>query len=491
MGSALGLQSMAVLLPQSDGAFAVFRCQGCPPGSDTVRLPALSGLVRRLADGHPVNIESGHEDFPEAAPLNMAAYFPCRVKGEVIAILAVGRKDGMDPLNSEELDLLQALAAQAATTFLNGRLVASLQEKASELEGLTEYNENILESMASGILVLDLEGQIARWNRAMESLYGQRRDEVLHRPLDDVFPSSFLDALRGSLVLGQNEEIAHIYKLRLPLASGRSLIVNVSVAPFQVGSGQRCGTILIVEDVTARVRLEEQLQHSEKMASIGLLAAGVAHEVNTPLTGISSYTQMLRAQVDGGDPRGALLDKIEKQTFRAAKIINNLLNFSRSGSTEMEALDINKVLADVLSLLEHQLDRSRIRVRKELQAGLPPVRGNENRIQQVFFNLILNARDAMPRGGWLTLLTRVDDDTLIVEVKDTGHGIKREDIKRIYDPFYTTKGIGRGTGLGLSVSYGIVQEHGGAIFVDSAPGKGTTFQVALPALAVPTEAVQR
>src|SRR5262249_27248899 len=179
------------------------------------------------------------------------AYFPCRVKGEVIAILAVGRKEGMEPLNSEEIDLLQALAAQAATTFLNGRLVASLQEKASELEGLTEYNENILESMASGILVLD--GQIARWNRAMESLYGQKRDEVLGRPLDEVFPSSFLDALRGSLVLGQNEEIALIYKLRLPLASGRSLIVNVSVAPFQVGSGQRCGTILIVEDVTARV----------------------------------------------------------------------------------------------------------------------------------------------------------------------------------------------------------------------------------------------
>jgi signal transduction histidine kinase len=122
---------------------------------------------------------------------------------------------------------------------------------------------------------------------------------------------------------------------------------------------------------------------------------------------------------------------------------------------------------------------------------VPPVRGNENRIQQVFFNLILNARDAMPKGGWLTIATRADeDDTVIVEVRDTGHGIRREDVKRIYDPFFTTKGIGRGTGLGLSVSYGIVQEHGGAIFVDSAPGKGTTFQVALPAALV-AEAAQR
>jgi signal transduction histidine kinase len=242
--------------------------------------------------------------------------------------------------------------------------------------------------------------------------------------------------------------------------------------------------------VTARVRLEEQLQHSEKMASIGLLAAGLAHEVNTPLTGISSYTQMLREQVAGLDPKAELLDKIEKQTFRAAKIINNLLNFSRSGSAELETLDLNKVVLDVLSLLEHQLDKSRIKLRKELAEALPPVRGNENRLQQVFFNLILNARDAMPRGGWLTLATSADDDTVIVEVKDTGTGIKREDIKRIYDPFFTTKGIGRGTGLGLSVSYGILQEHGGAIFVDSAPGQGTTFQVALPSVSV-AEAAER
>jgi signal transduction histidine kinase len=261
-------------------------------------------------------------------------------------------------------------------------------------------------------------------------------------------------------------------------------MVNVSVAPFQVDSGERCGTILILEDVTARVHLEEQLQHAEKMASIGLLAAGVAHEVNTPLTGISSYTQMLREQINTADLRYPLLEKIEKQTFRAAKIINNLLNFARSGGVDLEPVDVNKVLYDVISLLEHQLEKTRIKVRREFAEHLPRVRGNENRLQQVFFNLILNAKDAMPSGGWLTLETRADDDTVIVEVKDTGVGIRREHIKRIYDPFFTTKGIGRGTGLGLSVSYGILQEHGGAIFVDSVPGKGTTFQVALPGVQV-------
>ena len=143
---------------------------------------------------------------------------------------------------------------------------------------------------------------------------------------------------------------------------------------------------------------------------------------------------------------------------------------------------MNKLVLDVLSLLEHQLEGARIKVRRELAESLPDIRGNENRLQQVFFNLILNAKDAMPHGGWLTVATRADDDAVVIEVADTGHGIRREDIKRIYDPFFTTKGMGRGTGLGLSVSYGIVQEHGGAIFVDSVPGKGTTFQVALPAL---------
>ncbi len=479
--AALGVSSMTVFLPEAEGGFSLFRAVGCAAESAGLRLAPGSPLLTRLADGDPVNVEAAPpEAFPEVVGLHLAYCFPCRAKGEVIAVIGVGRKEGFDPLNSEEVELLQALAGQAATALTNGRLYRSLREKADELQRLTEYNENILESMDSGILVLDLESQVVRWNRAIEALYGKNRDEILGRSLDDIFPTSFLEALRGSLVLEDHEEIAHIYKLHLPTADGRSLMVNVSVAPFQVDSGERCGTILILEDVTARVHLEEQLQHAEKMASIGLLAAGVAHEVNTPLTGISSYTQMLREQINTADLRYPLLEKIEKQTFRAAKIINNLLNFARSGGVDLEPVDVNKVLYDVVSLLEHQLEKTRIKVRREFALHLPRVRGNENRLQQVFFNLILNAKDAMPSGGWLTLETRADGDTVIVEVKDTGVGIRREHIKRIYDPFFTTKGIGRGTGLGLSVSYGILQEHGGAIFVDSVPGKGTTFQVALP-----------
>ncbi|MEE8218239.1 MAG: ATP-binding protein, partial [Vicinamibacteria bacterium] len=475
VGAALGLREMALFLADPDGGFVPFRTRGVPRSAG-VRL-SDEDLLARLRAGEAVDVESKPEDHPTLARLGLGWLFPCRVKGEVIAVLGVGRKDGLDPLNSEEVDTLKTLAAQAATAIMNGRLYRSLSSQAEELRELKDYNENVLESLDSGIVVLGLDGEITSWNRSMETLYGRKRQDVRGRPLAEVLPDKFMEALRGTLDLGNQGEIAHIYKLHLPSSDGRSLMVNVSVAPFQSGAVEQSGTILIIDDVTARARLEEQLQHTEKMASVGLLAAGVAHEMNTPLAGISSYTQLLRGQMEETDSRSELLDKIEKQSFRAAKIVNSLLNFSRSSGTEFEQVDVNKALVDVLSLVEHQMSGSRIRVRRELAEDLPSIRGNENRIQQVFFNLILNARDAMPRGGWLTLVTYADTDTVVIEVKDTGHGIRRDHIRRIYDPFFTTKGIGRGTGLGLSVSYGIVQEHGGAIFVDSTPGQGTKFQV--------------
>ena len=210
--------------------------------------------------------------------------------------------------------------------------------------------------------------------------------------------------------------------------------------------------------MTARAHLEEQLQIADKMASIGLLAAGVAHEVNTPLTGISSYTQMLLERADPDAPDTKLLEKIERQTFRAAKIVNGLLTLARGGhaSQERGPVDINGVINDVLSLLEHQLKAVNIQVRRDLSPAPPVVVGIEHKLQQVFLNLFINARDAMPQGGWLSITTRVDAEGVIVQVADTGAGIPAEHLSRIYDPFFTTKSLGQGTGLGLSITYGIV-----------------------------------
>jgi signal transduction histidine kinase len=218
------------------------------------------------------------------------------------------------------------------------------------------------------------------------------------------------------------------------------------------------------------------------MASIGLLAAGVAHEVNTPLTGISSFTQMLLEGADQNDPRTALLEKIERQTFRAAKIVNGLLNLSRPGTSSNERIDVdlNAVITDVFSLLEHQFEVGNIKVRREFAPDMVMVLGIEHQLQQVFLNLFLNARDAMPSGGWLSVVTRIEGDYAVAEIADTGSGIPSAHLARIYDPFFTTKAIGRGTGLGLSITYGIVREHDGTIRCDSALGQGTRFTLALP-----------
>ena len=410
---------------------------------------------------------------------------PCIFEGAAIAVLALGAKVSGEPFNSEDLALLTAVAGQVATAIENGRLYRQLHLKAEELDRMREFNENILESLDDGLVVFDEHERIIRWNRALEGFYGVARGRAIGRRLGEVFDGQFLDALRAA----QAEYPGGSTLFKVPLAgrpgdpdpSSQQLMVNAAVVPLEGPLGRVEGTILLVEDVTERVRLEEQLQISEKMASIGLLAAGVAHEVNTPLTGISSYTQMLLEGADPSDPRTALLQKIERQTFRAAKIVNGLLTLSRPGShSERVEVDVNAVLGDVFGLLEHQFAAGRITVRRELSDSPVVVRGAEHRLQQVFLNLFLNARDAMPRGGWLTVATRVEGHLALVEVADTGSGIPPEQLARIYDPFFTTKAVGRGTGLGLSISYGIVQEHDGSIACDSAIGQGTRFTVRLP-----------
>jgi signal transduction histidine kinase len=193
---------------------------------------------------------------------------------------------------------------------------------------------------------------------------------------------------------------------------------------------------------------------------------------------------MLLSNADPEDPRTRMLEKIEQQTFRAAKIVNGLLNLSRStgaSSEEAQPVDINAIVNDVLSLLEPQLTAGRVKVRRELCPSPALVTGIEHKLQQVFLNLFLNARDAMPKGGWLSVSTRVDGGHVVAEVSDTGSGIPSEHLSRIYDPFFTTKSIGKGTGLGLSITYGIVREHDGTLTCQSAIGQGTRFTVALPA----------
>jgi len=415
------------------------------------------------------------------AKLDLNYYIPCRAQQKTVAVLGLGKTSKGDYLSSEDVELLETLGGYLGIAIQNGRLYASLQQKVAEYERLKDFNENIVESINVGVMALDMEDRVESWNAQMEVMYALPRWQALTQSIAGIFPSEFVEEFYR---VRQNPGINNLYKFRLATPAGETRTVNVAIAPLVTRKFQVVGRLVIMDDITERVELENQLSQADKMTSIGLLAAGVAHEVNTPLAVISSYTQMLTKQLQGDPQKSGLLDKITRQTFRASEIVNNLLNFSRTSGTEFTNVDINKVITDTLALLEHQFKTAKVEVVSDLTPGISPIEGNAGRLQQVFLNLFLNAKDAMVGGGKLKVATS-NGDLVSVRVSDTGSGIAPEHIQRIYDPFFTTKtapkeGQSRGTGLGLSVTYGIIQEHAGKIRVDSEAGVGTTFALDFP-----------
>ena len=413
--------------------------------------------------------------------LDLNYYIPCHARQKTIAILGLGKTMKGDFLSSEDVELLEALAGYIGIAIQNGRLYASLEQKVNEYERLKDFNENIVESINVGVMAVDLQDRIESWNSQMEVMYAQPRWQVVGRSLSEVFPAAFAEEFYR---VRQNPGIHNLYKFRLATPTGESRVVNVAIAPLVTRKFNVVGRLVIVDDITERIELEVQLTQADKLSSIGLLAAGVAHEVNTPLAVISSYTQMLAKQLQSDPQKAGLLEKITRQTFRASEIVNNLLNFSRTTGSELTEVNLNKVIADTLALLDHQFKVAHIQVEPELHENLPLIQGNAGRLQQVFLNLFLNAKDAMSKGGVLNVAT-LNGECVSVRVSDTGSGIAQENIQRIYDPFFTTKtspadGQSRGTGLGLSVTYGIIQEHAGSIRVESRPGEGTTFTLDFP-----------
>ena len=409
-------------------------------------------------------------------------YVPCVVRDRMVAIIGIGRTTTGAMLTSEDTDLLRALSGYVAVAIDNSLLYRSEMEKAEELARLKEFSENIIESVNVGILVVDFDGRITTWNSSLEEVFGIARERALRRSINEVFDGDLIETIQN--VIGQEgwaiRDTRHIYKYNASTEDGRPLTLNISLAPFEAARGVVTGTLVVIENVTERAQLEQQLLEREKLSSIGLLAAGVAHEVNTPLAGISSYAQMLLQQVHENDPKRKLLEKIHVQTVRASGIVNNLLNFSRTGDAQFREVDVNRVLDDTLQLLEPQLRNAKFQIACTYGEHLQPAYGSASKLQQVFMNLILNARDAMPNGGRLTVHTRAVDTSLVIDFRDTGVGIAPENIARIYDPFFTTKEVGQGTGLGLALSYGIIQEHNGRIFVESRPGEGAHFTIKLP-----------
>ncbi len=258
---------------------------------------------------------------------------------------------------------------------------------------------------------------------------------------------------------------------------------EASAYPYPGGKERSKATVVHYRDITEEKRLQQELIQQEKMAAIGMLAGGVAHEINNPIGGILAFTQLLMRDVQRGDPLRADLEEIERAAIRCKKIVADLLDFSRSSSgREKQWVDVNTLVEKIVPFIKAEMKSLNINLKLELKADLPSVYADANRLQQVLLNLMTNACQAMAKGGDLVVSTYADKTDLCIQVDDSGCGISKENFSKIFDPFFTTKPPGKGTGLGLSVSYRIIREHNGTIDVESEEGKGTRFTVRLPAI---------
>jgi PAS domain S-box-containing protein len=355
--------------------------------------------------------------------------------------------------------------------------VMSLTVQANDRE---RYIRSVVESLREGLIALDLEGRVLAWNRAMEQWCGVPGEALMGRPLFDVNPNFKTEAvaeplrklLRGDIEEFKLDGVAH------ETLRGEHVAWNVRGGLIRQGA-QAAGAVLLIEDITQRVGLERVARQSEKLAALGTLAAGLAHELNNPIGIISSRAELMLLEGESAplSPEVAEdLRVIHRHAQRVARIAQGLLSFSRNSPGERGRVDLNQVVDETLLLAEKMIVKDGVMLRRALAPGLPPIWGDANALQQVVMNLVTNARDAVKGGGEISIETSIvseRSDGVQLIVQDTGPGIPPEILPKIFDPFFTTKA--EGTGLGLSISYGIVREHQGTVDVQSAPGKGTTF----------------
>jgi two-component system NtrC family sensor kinase len=397
--------------------------------------------------------------------------FPLRNRGELQGLLLLGTRRGEEPLSRDDLHLIGTLLAPVALAMENSRLYGKLRRQLDEIRALKEYNENIIESSLSAIAVVSHDGTVLTANQAFWELVGSDHSS---ESIDVLFPP--YAELRQTRGLALSTQFTNKH--------GVEKEVTVTSSPLSAADVEDGARVLVIGDITDRVRLERELQDKERLASLGLLAAGVAHEVNTPLTGISSYAQLLLADTDEADPKYRLLKKMEQQTFRASSLVNNLLDLIANRPRSREIVNVEDLITATVALHEDLMKPKRINVHLQTvlrHAGDLPlrVRGNFHDLQQVLTNVLLNARDAVAEGGNIWISVAEESERAVIRVRDDGKGIPADIIGRIFDPLVTTKRGQGGTGLGLAISRRLIHACDGDITVESTQGNGAEFSIVL------------
>ncbi len=352
-----------------------------------------------------------------------------------------------------------------------------------QLEATKMRYSDIIEHSADAIISLDLDDTITSWNSGAEKMLGWQRDEIIGEPISDIMPEELIEMQELQRIKSDMQHRGHIsnYETERLTKSGEKKLVNLTESYIRNNRDEIVGRSQILRDLTDIKMKEEQIQQSERLATVGHMAAGVAHEVGNPLTAISSLVQVSQRKTDDEFIQDQL-KKVREHIQRINKIVRDLVDFSRPSKMQSEHVQINEVIESAVGLLQHDARCKDVTFEMNLATDLPLISCVPDQIHQVLVNLLLNAVDAMEgqENPEVTIETKKENDAAWLTVADNGKGIKEEHLSRIFEPFFTTKAVGSGTGLGLSVSHGIINKMGGSISVESTYGEGTTFIIQLP-----------
>jgi two-component system NtrC family sensor kinase len=419
--------------------------------------------------------DAGSPDgFLELQGLDVALINPLITQNKIYGLFVVGsdRPTAYDPM---DMTFLQQLANQIAIYFQDGALFAEVNRAKSEWEATFKAVRDI-------IVMIDPDLRILRVNQAAVEFCGLPEPEITGRKYCDTF-CTVSDIQCSSCVFYEALQTGDTINVQRRLNDGRILEMYGYPVPQE---NREMGIVVYLRDITERLKMQVQLLQTARLAALGEMAAGVAHELNTPLAVIIGDAQLLLRSTPQDDQRYSIFEDIKTCGLRCKRIVRGLLTFSRQEQYVFQPLCLNDVVREALKLVEYHIETDNIKIRQELDAQLPAMNGNSQQLEQVVVNLLLNARQSFDHENdsepMITVKTGYDEERnqVFIRVSDSGQGIPQEILTKIFDPFFTSKGVNKGTGLGLSVSLGIVQKHGGTIAVESEPGKGAAFTVYLP-----------
>jgi len=359
--------------------------------------------------------------------------------------------------------------------------ITEREQLSEEIRRTERHLAGVVECANELVISLDSQGSILTWNRAAEIVSGYKSETVRGSPLVYLCAPEHQRRMIEMIHLPAKEASQQHEEINLLTSAGQEVPIAWSCSSMRDDSGRVSGIVVVGRNLAEQRRLEEQLIISDKLAALGVMAGGIAHELRNPLGIISASAQLILESPEETELRNQGLQKIDTATRRASLIIENLLKFSRSSwNNKMDTVNLITILDETIALLAHQLSLNNVVLTRQYQPEIPQILGNRELLQQVFTNLILNACSAMPTGGKLNILVSSTKDQVEIQFSDTGLGIPSALLQKIFDPFYTTRAVGQGSGLGLSISHSIIAQHHGTIEAKSVQNKGSTFVIRLP-----------